>query len=282
MGASINDGDFQGQDSTVVDQTPVAPVQNEPSINPAWNPLLEVLPSSLHGMVTPHLTEWDKGVQQMVQKVHSEYEPWKPFKENNLDPGQMYQSWQAIQNLEADPQGFVDAVIKHYGLQQVLAEQGQQQPVANTGEQDLGEFNFSQTPEYAQMSQELQRVTGMSEQMAQLLLAQHQQQQDAEADTQLDTDLNTAKQKLGNMYDEQYLLQFMGTTGGDINQAIEAYQTHVNNIISQQRNPGAGAPIIMGSGGGTPVTPIPGGNLAPKDRRALIAQTLANAAANGG
>lgn len=271
MGASINDGDFQGQDSTVVD--PVAPVQNEPSINPAWNPLLEQLPSSLHGIVTPHLTEWDKGVQQMVQKVHSEYEPWKQFKDNNLDPNNLYQSWQAIQNLEADPQGFVQAVIQHYGLQ--LAEQGQQQPAANEGEEELPPIDITQYPEF-------QRINGMTEQMAQVLLTQHQEKQDAIADQQLDADLTVAKQKLGNMYDEQYLLQYMGTTNGTIDQAVEAYQAHVNNIISQQRNPSAGAPIIMGSGGGTPVTPIPGGNLAPKDRRALIAQTLANAAANGG
>lgn len=262
---------FQGQESTV----PVAPVQDAPTINPAWNPLLEQLPTSLHGLVTPHLKTWDQNYQNGLQKVHSEYEPWKPFKENNLDPNVVYQSWQAIQNLEADPQGFVNAVIQHYNLQQAV-EQGQQQPTAdNQGEQDLMPFDVSQDPEF-------QRVTGMTEQMAQLLLAQHQQQQDAASDAELDSDLTAAKQKLGDMYDEQYLLQFMGTTGGNIDQAVEAYQAHVNEIIAKQRNPSAGAPIVMGSGGGTPSTATPVGNMSDKDRRAMIAQVLANAAANGG
>lgn len=284
MGNSINDGDpaslSQGQDSTGI---PVAPVQdNEPAINPAWNPLLEQLPSSLHGMVTPHLKQWDQNYQQGLQKVHSEYEPWKEFKDHNLDPNMVYQSWQAMQNLENDPQGFVNAVIQHYGLQQVLAEQGQQQPANNVGEEELGEFSFSQTPEYQQMSEELQRTTGMTEQMAQLLLAQHQQRQEAEADTQLDTDLASAKGKLGDMYDEQYLLQYMSSTGGNIDQAIETYQQHVNEILNKSRNPSAGAPIIMGSGGGTPAVNAQDKFATPKDRRAYIAQYLANAAANGG
>lgn len=274
-GPADNSGVIQGQQPGQGDQTPVAPVTNEPTINPAWNPLLEKLPASLHGMVTPELLAWDKNVQNLVGKVHSEYEPWKAFKDNNLDPNALYQSWQAIQNLEANPQGFVDAVIQHYGLQQMLAEQGQQQPVVNEGEEELSPYDISQDPEF-------QRMSGMTEQMAQLLLAQHQQKEDAQWDAQVDADLSAAKQKLGNMYDEQYLLQYMASTDGTIDQAMTAYQEHVNNIISQQRNPSAGAPIIMGSGGGTPATATPVGNMSDKDRRAYVAQVLANAQANGG
>lgn len=275
-GPADNSGAIQGQGTGQGDQTPVAPVTNEPAINPAWNPLLEKLPASLHGMVTPELLSWDKNVQQLVQKVHSEYEPWKPFKENNLNPQEMYQSWQAIQNLEANPQEFVNAVIQHYGLQQMLAAEQGQQPEVNDGDDgELSPYDISSDPEF-------QRVTGLTEQMANLLLAQHQQQEDAQWDATVDADLNKAKQQLGNMYDEQYLLQYMASTDGTIDQAMTAYQEHVNNIITQQRNPSAGAPIIMGSGGGTPATAIPVGNMSDKDRRAYVAQVLANAQANGG
>jgi hypothetical protein len=285
MGQSINDGDpglSQGQDSTGT--PPVAPVQEE-TINPAWNPLLEQLPSSLHGMVTPHLKKWDKNYQEGLQKVHSEYEPWKPFIEHKLDPSALYQSWQAIQNLEADPQGFVKAVIEHYGLQNVLtavAEQGQQQPQANNvGEETLGEYDFSQTPEYQAMSQELQRTTGMTEQMAQLLLAQYQQQQETEADQQVEADLQAAKQKHGE-FNEEYVLQRMYATGETMDAAVANWQALTNQILSQSRNPSAGAPIIMGSGGGTPAVNAGDKLKTPQDRRAFIAQQLANAAANGG
>lgn len=273
-GFSDNSG-FQGQDATGEGQAPVAPVQNEPGINPAWNPLLEKLPSSLHGIVTPHLSDWDKNVQQMVQKVHSEYEPWKQLRDQQLDPQQLGQAWSAIQNLETDPYGFVQAVIQHYGLEQMLAEQGQQQPGANELEEGMPtEFDLSQNPDF-------QRMSGMTEQMAQLLLTQHQQQEDAQADAQVESDLQAAQQKFGN-FDEDFVLQRVAMLGEDMDTAVQAYQNMVNGVLAQSRNPSAGAPIIMGSGGGTPSTATPVGSLQPQDRRALIAQTLRNAAANGG
>lgn len=273
-GPADNSGAIQGQQPGQGDQTPVAPVTNEPAINPAWNPLLEKLPASLHGMVTPELLAWDKNVQQLVGKVHSEYEPWKPFKENNLDPNEIYQAWQAIQNLEANPQGFVDAVIEYYGLQQALAEQGQQPQVNDGDDGELAPYDIASDPEF-------QRVTGLTEQMANLLLAQHQQQKDAQMDQQLNSDLNAAKQKMGN-FDEDFVLQRMNATGESVEQAVTAYQTFEQNLIAQSRNPSAGAPIIMGSGGGTPATATPVGNMSDKDRRAYIAQVLQSAQANGG
>lgn len=251
--------------------TPVAPVED--ATNPMWSPLLEQLPQSLHGMVTPHLKEWDKNYTQSMQKVHSQYEPWKPFIENQVDPNVAYQSWQAIQNLEANPQGFVEAIIEHYGLQQMLAEQGQQEAF-NEGEEELAPFDIAQDPEF-------QRVTGITEQMAQLLLTQHQQQQESQFDALVDQDLAAAKDKHGE-FDEDYVLQRMAMLEEDADTAVQAYQNMVNNVVAKSRNPGAGAPVIMGSGGGTPSTATSLANLQPKDRRALIAQTLANAANNGG
>lgn len=248
-----------------------APVA-EPSINPAWNPLLEKLPSSLHGIVTPTLKEWDSNYQQSLQKVHSEYEPWKPLIEQQLDPADLYQSYQISQALEQDPQRFIEAVMEHYGIQ--LPQQGQQPEQLDDGEEDPGIYDVSQDPEF-------QRTRAMTEQMAKLLIAQQQQQQEAEEDEALDADLQAAREKLGE-FDEDYVLQRVMYYEEDVPTAVQAYQAHVNSILSQHRNPGASAPIIMGSGGGTPSQPTAVSNLSPQDRRALIAQTLANAAANGG
>jgi hypothetical protein len=272
MTVNMGEGPTDSGQGNVQDQvvnSGSAPVVNEPSINPAWNPLLEQLPSSLHGMVTPHLSEWDKNVQQMVQKVHSEYAPWKPFQEAKLDPEALYQSYQIQQALEADPQKFIEAVMEHYGIQ---FEQGQQ-PEENGVEEEPGLFDITQNPEF-------QRVTGMTEQMAQLLLQKHQAEEDAVMDQQLDSDIAAAKQKHGE-FDEDWVLQRVMYFGEDVDTAAQNYQAHVQQIISQHRNPGANAPVIMGSGGGTPSTASPVANLSPQDRRSLIAQRLQAAAAQG-
>jgi len=263
-------GNNQASDNST--ETPVAPVtQEQPTINPAWNPLLEVLPASLHGMVTPHLTKWDQGVQQMVQKVHSEYAPWKAFQDAQLDPEALYQSYQIQQALEADPQKFIEAVMQHYGME---FEQGQQDQLEeNDGEEELGLVDFTQDPEF-------QRQQQMTETMAQYLIAQQQAQDDAAEDKQLDADLKAAKEKHGD-FDEDWVLQRVMYFNEDPDTAVQKYHQHVQQIITNHRNPSAGAPVIMGSGGGTPVTPTVTSNMSGKDRRALMVQMLANAHANG-
>lgn len=270
-GPAINDGSSGQVDNS---PAPVAEGSNESGINPAWNPLLETLPPSLHGMVTPHLSEWDKNVQQMVQKVHSEYEPWKPLREAQLDPNQLSQAWQAIQNLENNPQGFVEAVINHYGLQNMFSPEQGQQPEELQGEEET-EFDITQHPDFMRYGQ-------MTEQMAQLLLAQHQQQEDSNMDAQLENDLALAKQKHGD-FDEDYVLQRVMYFEEDVDTAAQHYKQFVNNVVSQSRNPSAGAPIIMGSGGGTPA-PNDGsqGFKTAEDRKAYVKQFLAQNAQQGG
>lgn len=248
-------------------QTPVA----EPTINPAWSPLLEQLPTSLHGMVTPHLKEWDQNYQQGLQKVHSEYESWKPFQEAGLEPDALYQGYQIQQALEADPQKFIEAVMEHYGVQ--FPQQGQQ-PEEVIGEEEPGLYDIAQDPEF-------QRYGQMTEKMAELLIAQQQEAADAQSDAELDADLADARKNLGE-FDEDYVLQRILYYQEDVPTAVQSYKAHVEGIISQHRNPAAQAPVIMGSGGGTPAQNTVVNNMSAQDRRALIAQTLAAAAANGG
>lgn len=249
---------------------PVADSDNGPSINPAWSPLLEQLPESLHNIAIPHLQKWDSGVQEMVGKVHSQYEPYKPFLEQNLDPASLYQGYQIQQALEADPAKFIEAVMDFYKIAPV--EQGQQPE--ESGEEEPAYYDVNNDPEF-------QRIKGMSESMAQLILAQQQQQQESTEDSQLDADLDAARQELGE-FDEDYVLQRMIYFEEDPRTAVQSYHQFVQDTITQSRNPSASAPVIMGSGGGTPVQPTAVNNMQPQDRRALIAQMLATANAQGG
>lgn len=257
-------------DTGQVDNGGQAPVA-ESTINPAWNPLLEQLPTSLHGMVTPHLKTWDQNYQQGLQKVHSEYESWKPFQEAGLDPDALYQGYQIQQALEADPEKFVQAVMEHYGV--TFPQQGQQ-PEEEIGEEEPGLYDINQDPEF-------QRYGQMTEKMAELLIAQQQEAADQQSDAALDADLADARKNMGE-FDEDYVLQRILYYQEDVPTAVKSYQTHVEGIISQHRNPATSAPVIMGSGGGTPAQNTVVNNMSPQDRRALIAQTLAAAAANGG
>jgi hypothetical protein len=48
--------------------------------HPAYQAILDVLPESLHALVTPKLKEWDAGVTRKFQEIHASYEDLKPYK----------------------------------------------------------------------------------------------------------------------------------------------------------------------------------------------------------
>ena len=74
--------DNSGAEVSSVLESSTSSDSNEGSgLNPAWNPLLEKLPTSLHPLVTPELSKWDKNFQTKLQEVQSGYKPYEAYKE---------------------------------------------------------------------------------------------------------------------------------------------------------------------------------------------------------
>lgn len=251
-----------------------------PQINPMWNDLLGTLPQGLHGMVIPHLQKWEQGVTQQFQKVHSDYEPFKKFREAQIDPGILDQSYQVYQALERDPQKFIEAVMEHYGLE---FEQG----LDDDDEYEEDEYEGEEVPFDLTRDPNFGRIQQMTELMAQALLDQQNQKVQAEIEQQLDSDLKAIKEKLPYI-PEQHILHYLFSASqaneGPVNvdEVVNAFSELQNQIIAQHRNPSAGAPVVLGAGGGTPSSAVSVGNLSSKDRRNLIVQQLAAAAQQGG
>src|SRR4051812_16507541 len=84
--------------------------------NPAWNEFLEVVPQELHQKVTPLLSKWDSGVQDMVQKVHSQYEPYKQFKDKGIAAEDLQSGIQILNALQNDPENTFKAIKAYYGF----------------------------------------------------------------------------------------------------------------------------------------------------------------------
>lgn len=258
--------DNQQDSSAVVDQT-----QQQEKINPAWSELLNVVPEGLRGVVTPHLKKWDENYQRDVQKVHSQYEPYKPFLDQGLDPEALNNAMLIMQNLEQDPQKFAQALVEHYGLQ--LGEQGQESQLEPQETEDPV-FDITQNPEF-------QRVQQGFELLAQQTLSQNEQMKEAQAEQQLDTEIAAAKEAYGE-FNEELVYQRMYATDCSVEQAVQYYKTLEQNIVQNYRPPGAGAPRLMGGGGGLPSQAVPVGQMTGQQRRALITQTLSNLKASGG
>ena len=248
----------QGQET----ETSIESQSSGTGINPAWNDLLESVPSSLHSQITPHLTKWDQNFQTKINEVHSQYEPFKPFVESQIAPDQINYALGVLQAIEERPQDVLNALQAYIGTDD--DEQGQDDTEDNGPEQpEL--FNH---PEYKRMQE-------MVETMAQLLVQQRQAETDAQVDSELESDLKAAQEKHGD-YDEEWVLTKMYNNPNlSVDEAVQAYKEFEQGILSRNRKPG---PPVMSPGGSVPNQDFKPSGLDSQGKRGLVAQMLAQAA----
>lgn len=239
-------------------------------INPAWNDLLQAIPSQLHSQVTPHLTQWDKNYQEGIGKVHSEYEAWKPFQEQGISPDQVNYGLQLLEAIESRPQEIYDA-LKNY--LQIEDESGQEEidPSQEQGQQSTP-IDITSIPEFQQMRQ-------MTEAMAELLVQQNSQQTEAQADQELEQEFASAKQELGDFDEKWVMVQMLADDNLTLKDAVGQYQQFVKEILTNANRPG---PRVLPGGGSALQSTADPSKLEPKDRRNLVADMLQAAAQQNG
>lgn len=244
--------------------------QQEVKFNPAWKTLLDKLPEGFHNIIAPELKQWDQNYQQGIQKVHSQYEPYKAFADQQVSPDDLNNAMLVYQSMQQDPQKFLQAAIEFYKYQ---PEQGQQPQV--TPEEGEGEglpFDLGQDPRFVQQQQ-------LVETMAKALIAQNEQAESSNAEAQLNAEFDAAHKKYDPQggFDDEYVAQQMYVNGLSIDDAVAKWNTLVQNAVSQHRSPGQNAPVLMGGGGGLPSQSVPSGNMTAQARKAYVAQMLAQA-----
>jgi hypothetical protein len=237
-------------------------------INPAWNEMLQAIPEEYHSQVTPHLQKWDKGVQDRFNQVHSQYDGYKPFVENEISPDEIQFAMGLLNAVNNDPLAVREAINSWIEQEGIEKAQGEGQPQGEQGQQN-GQFDLASHPEYQQMSQVVQE-------MAQILVNQREQEQQSQEDSELDQELSQLAEQHGE-FDEPFVLSRMaaGATG---EQAVQEYQQFVQQVLSGQRKPG---PKVLGGGGSLPQNNIDVKKLDGKERRSLVENMLRAAAQEG-
>lgn len=235
--------------------------------NPAWQPFLDALPTSLHSQVVPILQEWDKGVQSRFEQIHNEYSAYKPFKEQGVDPETIDYALSIVNALNENPRQVYDSMAEYYKFNE---QQAQQNDPAPATDYDFGE-EAPVDPRVTQLEQGLQV-------MAQMLLEEQQAKAQAAEDAKLASEMADLKTKYGE-YDEQYVLGRM-LNGDSAETAVKAYQDLVNKVRSEANRPPA--PKVMGSSGGAmPSQSVNPAKLSESERKQLITQMLAKAKEEG-
>lgn len=266
--------ELEGQGETTGEVTQGQEETPGTGINPAWNDLLEVLPSQLQPLVTPHLQQWDKNYQEGVQKVHSEYEPYKSFKEQEIPAEQLQYGLQLLDAMENRPQEVYAAMQEFFKGQ----ETEQQPPVAEVkpgeqGQESTPEIDITSHPQFKQLTE---IVNALVEQTVQ----QTQAEQNAQADAELEAELKAATEKHGEFDADWVISKVMASDFKlTIDQAAEQYREFEKSILAKANQPG---PKVLSAGGSTPNSGVKPSQLDEKGRVSLIADMLKNSAAQNG
>jgi hypothetical protein len=236
--------------------------------NPAWNDLLSKIPEDMHGDVTPILQDWDKGVQDRFQKVHSEYEPYKLFKENNVGQEDIQTALGVLRAIQEDPETVYKSLAESYGFGGDSAKPEQGDPGTDANVNGL-------PPEVMAKMSELEKGYNL---MAEMLLSQKQKEDEAAQDESLKTEIAALKAKHGN-FDEDYVLSHM-LQGASPEDAVKNYNQMVERIMVERNRPEP--PKLLGTSSGS----FPGEGkidvtkLNPAQTKNLVADWLAAQKAN--
>lgn len=268
-GQGSDEGTQEVIDDSAVAETEVSGSNEESQevkLNPAWNELLEVVPSQLHSQVLPHLKNWDRNYQQGIDKVHSQYEPYKNYLENKVSPEQIDYAMNVVRAVEERPEEMVKALQAYMGISKSEAEE----VVAaseGTGEVDteIPEELFTH-PKFQQMEQTLQSV-------AQYLVQQQQTLANEQEDQKLTKELADLKTAHGEFDEEYVLTKALADPNKPLETHVKEYQSRISEALAaKQRTPG---PKVLGNGGSAPDNQITKESLNdPKVRKSMIAQML--------
>lgn len=214
------------------------------SVNPAWNDVLNVIPEDVRESVIPKFREWDSNFQTQVQKVHSDYEPYKFLKEDGIAGDDVRMALGIMNAIQDNPEQVYKSLGENFGFNSVdagatngsISGQG----VSGQGNTEAGDFNLP--PE---VQKQLERLQTGHDTMAQIILAEQRKQEDAQRDAALKDEMDQLEQKHGK-FDKGFVLSHMAQ-GASSQQAIEAYQNLVEQIRSDDNRPKA--PRLLSSGG---------------------------------
>lgn len=254
--------------------------------HPAWQDILDAIPESLHPLVTPKLQEWDRGVNDKLSQVRSQYDPYKTFVDNKIDPTLLQQAIGLVNAIENDPASVAKDLIDEFGLDYVekaVASQ-QQQPDQSDPDDFFGEVDITKHPAFVQVQQALEQVTNK-------ITAEEETKQQEKARKDFEQSLEGLKKDPVTGQDREFdplFVTALMSQGASGEEAVKQYQTIVNQAAakiapaSQQQDPPA--PVVMGgagtTGSGLPDGAIKMGDLKRNDVNQMVAEIIAKAQAS--
>lgn len=242
--------------------------------NPAWQPILEAVPTPFHEALKPHLQEWDRGVQKRFEEIHKQYEPFKRFRESQVDPGRLDLGLRLVDQIDNDPVAFYENMGQRFRAMGLIKEAQQAEQMADDAAEEQEQEQEFRDP----------RLDGFMQQLQEAKQQLEQEKAEAEADRQIETELQEVQKIHGKPLDEKLTRRLLNEARIMFDEAVQArrptptlvdaYNSLMETVtyVSQMKDPKA-PPVIPASGGQPAPQPINQQSIAndAKARRAAAA-----------
>lgn len=264
---------------------------NESGRNPAWDPILELIPEQLHEKVIPHLSKTDKHVQELQQK----YAPYKSFVDNGINPEALQASFELGQAISANPRAVYDQMREQFGFTHEEAmdainehseDDDESQGFEEYGDEEDGEdygAAIENHPLVQQLQQQVEELNAMREQQA------HEEMR-FNIEQEVNREWAEVEQRAGGRLPDnvkedimQRALHLAGENG--MPRLMDGFEAHVK-FVSQIRNSSANnsAPSVSDGQGLLPASKVYDNSTAEGRQKKIadMVRSLNAQAANGG
>jgi hypothetical protein len=244
------------------------------------------VPEADRAIVAKYVSAWDAGVTRRFTELNDQV---KPYQALNSDPQVLQEALFAYNLLNDDPEAVFRLLVAN-GIGQ--GEQQQNFPGGGDPQfqQQAPQWMQQQQQEWQlppQFQQQWDQTQNVLQQLAQHVVSQQQQQQQAAEDAQLEsylTGLRTEFKPLIDQFgpfDEKWVLTALQANGGDGAKAVQDFYAARQQAVNQAAQIQQQAPVMLGGGGAPPAGDMPKPEqLSKNDTKSLVAQLVANAAAN--
>lgn len=261
--------------------------QGQTNGHPAWQEILEVIPDEFHGLITPKLQAWDQGVQQKLQDVRSQYDPYKPLVDNSVPVEQIEQALYLATMLERSPAEIIEKAIEHYNLEQfrpqaVSQNEDNDDDYGDDDEDDVTSMDLDDLKKNPAFKEFFDKQAEIEEWYRQ----QQEANQRTEAEQYMENYLNELHEKHGD-FDDMVVTALLAN-GFDGDEAVQQFQNSVNQAaqaLAQNQAPAQQVPVVMGgsgtTGSGLPQENVNMGAMKSGDINDIVVQFLQNSQSQG-
>lgn len=222
-----------------------------------WNDIVGAFPEDKRNELAPLL-------KSRLDEAVKPYEPLKQYEDfakSGVNSEQIATALNVFSIIENRPREVLDSIASHLGLTVQEVQKAAQQAQTEADEDD-------EDPRLKSIEQQVQTL-------AQIALAQRQQesqaQQQKEQDAVLEKEFKALRDKHGEFDEEEVLMRMLHKNMS----AEDAYTEYTNKVSAlRQRRP---APMLMGAGGTIPRNAIDPTKLSGSDTKNLVAQMLEHA-----